>query len=103
MRLLHWNISGENLLSIDYNDSEIGELVTALGYHSHSSTSCHVYVSMYHCPWPIEKILFDRNEFVFKIISFDVFSKCTNLWHQLKDMTEVHFLSVTGLLGYTEL
>lgn len=42
-RLIHWNRPGENSLSIDYNESETGELM-ALGYQSHLSTSCHVSV-----------------------------------------------------------
>lgn len=37
VRLLHWNKLGVNLVSIDYNDIGIGELMT-LGYHSHLST-----------------------------------------------------------------
>lgn len=43
LRLIHWNRPGENSLSIDYNESETGELM-ALGYQSHLSTSCHVSV-----------------------------------------------------------
>lgn len=103
MRLLHWNTSGENLLSIDSNDSEIRELMD-LGYHSDLSTSCHVYVyePMYQYPWSMDQILFDRNEFVFKVISRGVLNKCTSHWHQLKHFTVVHFLSGKGRVGYTE-
>lgn len=48
VRLLHWNKLGVNLVSIDYNDIGIGELMT-LSYHSHLSTSClvSVYMSVY--------------------------------------------------------
>ena len=45
LSLLQWNRPGENLLSIDCDDSETGEWI-ALGYHSHLSASCHVSASV---------------------------------------------------------
>lgn len=88
------------MLSIDYNDSEIGELM-ALGYHSHLSTSCLVSAYQHRGVWTKYCLLYIYLHLSPFQVVFSI--KSMSFGHQLKDNTTVYLLSGKGGLDYTEL